>query len=214
MTQAIVAKPLHSELQRLRFKVWSIRGAERLEADRLRVQAYAKAPYFSLADSEALHTDQDPADSVVLGLWSDDVLAGTVRWSMAGTEEEAQALLGVSAPIAPELLPAVVPARGAVDPRFRGQGIMPYLVTLALVDAKHRANAGRALAMQAQGTPHQGAMVQAGWQVRETSAYKSQALSFNAPSQLLFLEASRFEAALAAGLAQAGNLVQRTKVVL
>lgn len=183
------------------------REEDRAAIDGLRIDAYAGATYFQLKDTRHLQVAEDPQGSCVLCAWDGDVLAATVRLAPAQDEAQAADLLGFALPRA-VALPAVVFSRGAVNPTYRGQGWMPFLLTLG-VRLSQRLGMGSALGAQASGTPHQGAMLRAGWEVHDVGRMSHEALDMKSTAQFLWLERERFEAAVRHGMEKAQQLLAR-----
>jgi hypothetical protein len=181
--------------------------AEHGAVDALRVSAYRGAPYFDIRDSTLLHMAHDPPCSLVLCAWDSAELVSTVRLAVTADWAESEELLGCDLPV-PVGLPAAVFSRGAVNPHYRGQGWMPFMLTMGLRFAM-RLTALCALGAQATGTPHQRAMLRAGWRVQDVGHLDHGAMAMKSTMQFLWLPASAFDAALQHGFEEGGALLAR-----
>jgi hypothetical protein len=181
--------------------------ADKPNVDDLRLCAYRSANYFQVNQPEHLECSHDPRSSLVLCAWEGSKLAATLRVVSTKVPAEAADLLGVVLPGRLQL-PATVFSRGAVNADYRGQGWMPFLLTLGVRIAQ-RTNQACALGVQATGTPHQRAMLEAGWQVRDVAAMSNPCLTMKTTTQFLWLDAKHFETAVAHGLSRASNLLAK-----
>ena len=162
------------------------------EIDRLRRHAYATAVNFELPDPTTILRRRDPRDAVCLVIGTRDTLAATMRIALAGDRPSAEKLLEGEAELERRYFPGAVLSRGATDPRFRGNGLMGFLVSLGVAVAR-QCGLGSALAVQIEGTPHFTAMAAAGWQSRTISDEDLALVRNERPLQLVYVGRERFE---------------------
>lgn len=162
------------------------------EIDRLRRNAYATAVNFELPDPTTIMRRRDPQNSVCLVIGTRHTLAATMRIAVAGDRPHAEKLLEGEAALENRFFPGAVLSRGATDPRFRGNGLMGFLVSLGVAVARQCA-LGSALAVQIDGTPHFAAMSAAGWQSRTISDRDLALVRNERPLQLVYIGRERFE---------------------
>ena len=190
-----------------RFTLKLATSADTPAVDELRLLAYSGATYFKLNDVHQLFVGTDPVDSFLLCAWEGTSLVATLRLATVRTLEGAEDLLGLKAP-RPVDLPAAIFSRGAVHPSQQGQGWMPYLLTEGILLAQ-QLGYRCALGAQASGTPHQGAMVRAGWQVQDVGRMTHAALDMKSTAQYLWLDNVDFPTAIEHGMTAAQNLTRQ-----
>ncbi|MEZ5650398.1 MAG: hypothetical protein R3E87_07590 [Burkholderiaceae bacterium] len=161
------------------------------EVDTLRRHAYANAINFELPDPTTILRRKDPQNSVCLVIGTREALAATMRIAVAPDRPGAERLLEGDAELSKEHFPGAVLSRGATDPRFRGNGLMGFLVSLGVAVARQCA-LGSALAVQVDGTPHFAAMAAAGWQSRTISDHDLALVRNSRPLQLVHIGRERF----------------------
>lgn len=133
--------------------------------DALRQKAYAAAGYFTLPDPRTVLRSTDLPHAICLVVASKREVAATVRLTYARQRAEAERILEGTADVPADYFPTLALCRGATDPRFRGLGLMAFLVSLGVAIGR-RAGLGSALGVQYDGTPHYRAMNAAGWNRR------------------------------------------------
>ena len=198
---------IHSLTQSDRFSLTLAQPHDHRAVDELRLLAYSGAGYFKLKDTHHLRCEADPVGSYILCAWQGPLLVGTVRLTPAFDLLTAGDILGFAAP-RPVSLPAAIFSRGAVHPTAQGLGWMPFLLT-AGVHLADELGFQCALGAQASGTPHQRAMLRAGWQVQDVGPMSHAALDMATNAQYLWLERADFAAAVAHGMAKAEGLLAR-----
>ncbi|MEZ5660757.1 MAG: hypothetical protein R3E83_20280 [Burkholderiaceae bacterium] len=161
------------------------------EIDRLRRDAYASAINFELPDPTTILRRKDPENSVCLVIGTRDSLFATMRIALATDRPVAERLLEGKADLANSYFPGAVLSRGATDPRYRGNGLMGFLVSLGVAVARQCA-LGSALAVQVDKTPHFTAMEAAGWRSRTISDQDLALVRNSLPLKLVYIERERF----------------------
>lgn len=164
------------------------------EIDKLRIAAYLQAGNFKLPDPDPLRRRADPKDSLCLLVRAPDkTLAATVRLAYVQNRRTAEDVLQGPVPLLPEDFPAITLCRGATDQRFRGKGLMTFLVAMG-VEVAHRARTPSALGMQAVGTPHFRAMQEASWQSLDVESRFAHVISIDTPTmKLCYLRRDRMQ---------------------
>lgn len=157
----------------------------------LRQKAYTMAGYFSLPDPRTVRRDTDAPHAIVFVIANKRSLAATVRMTYAKDRKNAERILEGTADVPPSYFPCVTMCRGATDPKYRGLGLMAFLVSLGVASAR-RAGLGSALGVQYDGTPHFRAMNAAGWD-RKPIADQMSTVKGNAGLGLVYIGRERFE---------------------
>lgn len=162
------------------------------QVDQLRIGAYTKAGYFSIPNPELLRRKADPENAICLIIANKKEIAATFRVGLARDRTNAEALLQGPCPLAGELFPTLTLCRGATNPAFRRQGLMTFLVGIGVAIA-NQAGLQSATGMQAEGTPHFGAMLASGWQNKEVASEDTQCVRMaTAEMQLVYISRTRF----------------------
>lgn len=162
--------------------------------DALRQKAYAAAGYFKLPDPRTVLRSTDLPHAICLVVASKRELAATVRLTYARQRSEAERILEGTAEVPADHFPTLALCRGATDPRFRGLGLMAFLVSLGVAIAR-RAGLGSALGVQYEGTPHYRAMNAAGWN-RKPIVDRMFTVQGQAGLGLVYIGRQRFEASV------------------
>lgn len=185
-------------------------SAQDVEIDRLRHIAYANAVNFDLPDPGTIARRRDPVDSICLVVGTRQTLAATMRIAVAPDRIQAERLLEGDAALPREFFPGVVLSRGATDPRFRGNGLMGFLVSLGVAVAR-QSGVGSALGVQIDGTPHFAAMAAAGWQSRTIRDDDLALVRSEHPLKLVYIGRDRFASSADASRHAHARLYQRLK---
>jgi hypothetical protein len=159
--------------------------------DSLRQKSYASAGYFSLPDPRTVRRENDLPHAITLIVANKRELAATVRLTYARDRKQVEAILEGSADVSPSYFPTMTICRGATDPKFRGLGLMAFLVSVGVAVAR-QAGLGSALAMQAEGTPHYPAMRAAGWNSRPVEGDRMNTVKLNAAMTFVYIDRERF----------------------
>ena len=155
------------------------------EIDQLRIAAYLKAGYFKLPNPDSVRRRTDPKNSFcLLVLGPTKTLVATARVAFVRNRRDAESVLQGPVPLPADDLPSITLCRGATDPAFRGQGLMTFLVSLG-VEVAYRSGVRSAIAMQADGTPHYQAMLEASWQFADVATEFAHTVSFETPTMKL-----------------------------
>ena len=159
--------------------------------DSLRQKSYASAGYFSLPDPRTVRRENDLPHAITLIVANKRELAATVRLTYARDRKQVEAILEGSADVSPSYFPTMTICRGATDPKFRGLGLMAFLVSMGVAVAR-QAGLGSALAMQAEGTPHYPAMKAAGWNSKPVPGDRMNSVKLNAAMSFVYIDRERF----------------------
>jgi GNAT superfamily N-acetyltransferase len=189
-----LAKPALSILDGFRL---TLAGRQHTAAvDALRQQAYSNASYFSLPDPTAVMRQTDPLESMCLIVVRQREVAATVRVTYAPDRAAAQSILEGTAEVPADFYPTVAVCRGATDPRFRGLGLMAFLVAMA-VRIAWSAKLGSALAVQSDDIPHYPAMNRAGWQKKPIGSDHMATVGDHSALRLVYLGHELFDRSVA-----------------
>ncbi|MGC1439882.1 MAG: hypothetical protein WA888_04675, partial [Burkholderiaceae bacterium] len=123
-------------------------------------------------------TKSDPDNSFCYIVTDGLDIAATMRLAFVSTRAEGAKIIEGRPPENAVDFPGVALCRGATNKSFRGMGLMTFLVSVGVSVARH-AGLRSAIAMQAVGTPHFGAMQRAGWQSVNVSTETAYAVSFD-----------------------------------
>lgn len=159
--------------------------------DSLRQKSYAAAGYFSLPDPRTVRRENDLPHAITLIVGNKKELAATVRLTCARDRRQVESILEGSADVSPAYFPTMTICRGSTDPKFRGLGLMAFLVSVGVAVAR-QAGLGSAAAMQAEGTPHYPAMRAAGWNSRPVEGNRMNTVKLNAVMRFVHVERERF----------------------
>jgi hypothetical protein len=159
--------------------------------DLLRQKSYATAGYFSLPDPRTVRRENDLPHAITLIVASKRELAATVRLTYARDRKQVEAILEGTADVSASYFPTMTICRGATDPKFRGLGLMAFLVSVGVAAAR-QAGLGSALAMQAEGTPHYPAMKAAGWNSRPVAGDRMNTVKLNAVMSFVYIDRTAF----------------------
>ncbi len=159
--------------------------------DSLRQKSYASAGYFSLPDPRTVRRENDLPHAITLIVGNKKELAATVRLTYARDRRQVESILEGSADVSPAYFPTMTICRGATDPKFRGLGLMAFLVSVGVAVAR-QAGLGSAVAMQAEGTPHYPAMRASGWNSRPVEGNRMNTVKLNAVMSFVHIERERF----------------------
>jgi hypothetical protein len=177
----------------------------------LRQKAYAAAGYFSLPDPSTVLREADPPRSICLIVSNGSEIASTVRLTPAQDREEAEEILEAEVTLPAHHFPALAMCRGATEPKYRGVGLMSFLVSVG-VEIAHRANLGSALGTQYEGTSHYPAMKAAGWNRFPINDALMRTVRSLAPLYLVYIARDRFKSSIAHSLYAHGQLYRRFNV--
>lgn len=144
------------------FRLLIAKASEVPAIDRVRIEAYKQAGYFTIPHPERVLTRSDPENSFCYVITDGEQIAATMRVTFVMSRAEAVQVIEGRLPENSVKFPGVALCRGATQSAFRGMGLMTYLVSTGVAVA-YQAGLQSAVAMQAPGTPHFGAMVRAGW---------------------------------------------------
>jgi GNAT superfamily N-acetyltransferase len=204
-----LAKPALSILDGFRL---TLAGRQHTAAvDALRQQAYSNASYFSLPDPTAVMRQTDPVESMCLIVVRQGEIAATVRVTFASDRAAAQSILEGTAEVPDNFFPTVAVCRGATDPRYRGLGLMAFLVSMA-VRIAWTAKLGSALAVQSDDIPHYPAMNRAGWQKKPIGSDYMATVGDHSALRLVYLGHDLFERSVAHSARVHFQLCQRFEV--
>lgn len=162
------------------FTVRIARPDERPAIDALRTVAYANASNFKLPEPDRVLTRHDPDNSFCFVISDGQQIAATMRVVFIGSRAEGARVVEGSVPEDACTFPGVALCRGATAKNFRGMGLMTFLVSTGVAVA-YRAGLRSAIAVQAVGTAHFDAMLQAGWQSEEVSGKQVRLVALNGP---------------------------------
>ena len=154
------------------------------------LSAYATASNFKLPEPDRVLTRHDPEHSFCYVISDGERIAATMRVVFIGSRAEGARVIEGTPPERAVSFPGVALCRGATRKEFRGMGLMTFLVSTGVAVA-HRAGLHSAIAVQAVGTAHFNAMVQAGWQSEDVSGKNVKLVALDGPQlKLVYLPMS------------------------